>query len=153
MRVLIVEDEFLIALEVEEAVLDAGHEVVACVATVRQAMDTVAGEDVDLALLNIRLGDGKRAGLGLARTLAERHGIRTIFVSGQAADARSHAHVALGYLGKPFTREDIIAALDAAELMLRGEKPTVTDIPRSLELFEGRMAAPPAGKVDEDETC
>jgi len=149
--VLIVEDEFLVALEVEEAVLGAGHEVVACVASRRQALDTAAGEDVDLALLNIHLTDGRKAGLALARELAGRYGIRTIFVSGQAADARSHADVALGFLGKPFSRDDVAAAVDAAEVLMRGETPMVTDIPRALELFAEPMHDARAGKVLDDE--
>jgi len=77
---------------------------------------------------------------------------RAAGAQGQAADARSHADVALGYLSKPFTREDIVAALDATELMLRGEKPMVTVIPRALELFEGRREKQPVGKSASEET-
>ena len=55
-RVLVVEDEYLIALEVENALLDAGCVVVGPFASVRDALDALKVEKVDAALLDVNVG-------------------------------------------------------------------------------------------------
>lgn len=58
MRVLVVEDEFLIAMEVEDLLGEAGHEVVGPVADVEAALALIARQDIDAAVLDVNLGDG-----------------------------------------------------------------------------------------------
>lgn len=59
-RVLVVEDEALISLELERAVSDLGGRVVGPAATVAEALRLVAGEAVDAAVLDLNLG-GERS--------------------------------------------------------------------------------------------
>jgi AmiR/NasT family two-component response regulator len=58
MRVLVVEDEFLIAMEVESLLAEAGHEVVGPVGDVEGALGLIAKHPIDAAVLDVNLGDG-----------------------------------------------------------------------------------------------
>ena len=68
MRVLIVEDEALIAMELERIVTDAGHSTVGPVSTVEQAL--AHAPRVEAALVDLGLADGL-SGAALARRLIE----------------------------------------------------------------------------------
>jgi DNA-binding response OmpR family regulator len=76
MRVLIVEDEALIAMELERIVMEAGHKAIGPVATVEQALAHAPRADV--ALVDLGLADGM-SGAALARRLMDRYGISVIF--------------------------------------------------------------------------
>src|SRR2546421_9257076 len=80
-RVLVVEDEFIIALEIQSDLEDAGATVVGPAFTLRLAMDLAAHADVSAATLDLRLGrDSVRP---VARILADR-GIPFVFYTGQS---------------------------------------------------------------------
>jgi DNA-binding response OmpR family regulator len=70
-RVLVVEDEWLIAHEVSECLEEAGHQVVGPVSSVQKALPYISGNLLDAALLDIRL-NGEDS-YPLAEALAERH--------------------------------------------------------------------------------
>lgn len=55
-RVLVVEDELLLALEIERVLEEAGAAVIGPVATLQQALERIRAEQIDLALLDINLG-------------------------------------------------------------------------------------------------
>jgi two-component SAPR family response regulator len=55
-RVLVVEDELLLALEIERVLEEAGAAVIGPVATLHQALERIKAEQIDLALLDINLG-------------------------------------------------------------------------------------------------
>lgn len=57
-RVLVVEDEFLIALELEDVLRDAGAEVIGPAMTVAEAMRLLDSEKLTLALLDVQLAQG-----------------------------------------------------------------------------------------------
>ena len=56
-RILIAEDEAIIAYELAQAVVDAGGEVVGPVASVREGLRLLSNEDVHAAILDVRLLD------------------------------------------------------------------------------------------------
>lgn len=56
MRVLVVEDEPLLAMLLEENLAELGYELAGCAATVPQALSMLDEEDVDCALLDFSLG-------------------------------------------------------------------------------------------------
>ena len=76
-RILIVEDEFLIAMESESILMDAGHEVVGVAADEQQALSLAEQARPDLVLMDIRLA---RAGDGIevAKAIRARCGIRSL---------------------------------------------------------------------------
>jgi len=128
-RVLVVEDEPLVAFDTEHLLGDGGFEIVATVDTVADAMAALAAEQpVDLVILDINLSDG--SGVDVARAASEA-GVQVLFVTGQCpADARSFA---AGCLAKPYGQRDLLHAVQAIEAVLEGTKPK--KLPPSFSLF------------------
>jgi CheY-like chemotaxis protein len=126
-RVLIIEDEALIALHLEQLVLDAGHKVAGIAMDPEEARAIARARKPDFALVDMRLRRGT-SGLDAARYLRE-EGIPSIFISGNL-DAGAKAAAAelrpLGFVGKPFFPVDIYAALEIAALKTVGPKPQST---------------------------
>jgi DNA-binding NtrC family response regulator len=80
-RVLVVEDDFLILLELEAMLLDAGADIAGLCRNVREALAAANGDgDVGVALLDVRLGGETVA--PVARALSER-GTPFVFYTGQ----------------------------------------------------------------------
>jgi DNA-binding response OmpR family regulator len=131
MRVLIVEDEPLIAASIEWELRDAGYDVIGPAANTVHAAALARAERPDLALVDINL-TGRGDGIALARAL-RRQGIVAIFVSGQVQEARENRDTALGLVAKPFQVEQMPAVVRAAATILAGGWPATT--PPSLELF------------------
>ena len=131
MRVLIVEDDALTAMQLSDDVGDAGHDLLGCATSAWAARDFVYASQPDVMLVDIHLDDGE-TGCDLARDIRAELNIPTIFVTGSPAKARTCDH-ALGVLTKPFTANAVTAALDAAEVIRAGGKPVHVD--PQLELF------------------
>ena len=74
-KVLVVEDDFLIAMQSEAALADAGFVVIGTAATAEEAVSLATGERPSLAIMDIRLA-GKRDGIDAARELFQKFGIR-----------------------------------------------------------------------------
>jgi CheY-like chemotaxis protein len=79
LRILVVEDIFLVALDLADQLTDAGCDVIGPAATVRQALEKLDGAALDGALLDVDLG-GERS-FPVAEFLAAR-GIPFVFLTG-----------------------------------------------------------------------
>jgi len=108
-RVLIVEDEAMIAALIEGILDEVGCSVVGPVAGAPRALEAIERERIDAVLLDVCDG-GSRSYL-LADALIAR-GVPFIFVSGLARRDMPSAYRACAYLTKPFTPEALLAALD-----------------------------------------
>ena len=109
-RVLVVEDDFLIALELENRLLDAGMEGVGTAMSADEAIGLAKTGKPDLAIMDIRLA-GRRDGVDAAIELFSAYGIRSIFASAHADnETRKRATPAspIGWLQKPYSAEDLI---------------------------------------------
>ncbi len=62
-----------------------------------------------------------------------------MIVSGQPMDTRRYPTTALGYIGKPYLPDELLASIDAAEKIIRGDKPMT--IPDVLTLFADTLPA------------
>jgi DNA-binding response OmpR family regulator len=118
LRILIVEDEALVAMEIEGMLGLAGHEAIAQVDDLQSAVSAVESTRPDLALVDIHLGRGN-SGLDVAEALKER-GIPVLFATGNCPMERGRG-LALGCLHKPFTDNMLVNAIRAAEAKLEGE--------------------------------
>jgi len=110
LRILIVEDEFLIALELESSLLDAGYRVVGIAVTAKEAVAMARSEQPDLVIMDIRLAD-RSDGVDAAVELFDTFGIRSIFASAHAdAETRKRAAPAkpIGWVQKPYSGEALI---------------------------------------------
>jgi two-component SAPR family response regulator len=133
LRILIVEDEALVALSLEGMLQDAGHTVIGPALTSAAAMRIIKDECPDLALVNINLKEERGAGIEVARYLLEYCGVPSIFVSGQILEARENRDVALGYINKPYNKNTLLRSVEIARQIICGEEKNIT--PNGLELF------------------
>lgn len=132
MRVMIVEDEALVALEIEGMLGLAGHEAVAQADDLPSAIKAAEAERPDLALVDIRLAQGT-SGLDVAAELKAR-GIAVLFATGNCPTERGRG-LALGCLHKPITDGSLAGALEAAEALLQ-DRPLPSHLPVALHLYK-----------------
>jgi two-component system, response regulator PdtaR len=121
LSILIVEDEFLIALQVEDALIDAGFTLAGTVASAEDAIRRATAHRPALAIMDIRLA-GKRDGIDAALELFRDHGIRCIFATAHADQEvmrRAQPANPLGWLQKPYTMPSLVAAVRSALEQLR----------------------------------
>jgi CheY-like chemotaxis protein len=107
-RVLVVEDEALVAMLVEDALLDAGAEVVGPVATVAEALLLLQGQLPEAAVLDLNLAG--ETSTPVADELARR-GIPFVVATGYGADGLPPGHANVPVLAKPYDPADLTAAL------------------------------------------
>jgi DNA-binding NarL/FixJ family response regulator len=113
-RVLIVEDEFLVADDVRAALEDVGHEVVGIAADVPEALEMARLGRPDVALVDLNLRDGPTGGpLGLL--LAREHGVLVLFVTSEPNLAPTGAAGVLGVFSKPFACEQLAEVVGRAD--------------------------------------
>lgn len=115
-RVLIVEDDYLVATEIENALSSAGFDIVGIANSADEALALAAAEHPLLAVMDVRL-NGERDGIDAALELFATHGIRCIFATAhQTADARGRAHPAkpIAWLPKPYAMRSLVAAVRQA---------------------------------------
>ena len=134
MRVLIVEDDPLVAATAAEALEDAGHEVVGPAYDADEAWRLVRHSPPDLALVDINLADGEE-GLALAQHFKDALGLPSIFVSGEVRAARRRSSAALGILAKPYDPDLLAEAVEVARSILEQGRPPARRLPQALELF------------------
>lgn len=109
MRILVLEDEFLIALDVEQLCLDLGAAHVAIVRDCAGLPDDPSDTSIDFAVLDVSVGG--ESTLGFARDLAER-GIPFIFATGYAeTDMLFAAFPRVPVLSKPYSPEAFARAV------------------------------------------
>jgi len=101
-RVLVVEDEALVAMMIQECLAEFGYEVVGPISTTSDAVAKAKEGQFDAAVLDINLGDG--AVYPIADILAAR-GLPFVFVTGYEADSVDARFRAVPILQKPIERE------------------------------------------------
>jgi CheY-like chemotaxis protein len=112
-RVLIVEDEAIIALEIEARLTAMGYEVIDCVASGEEALEIVNATPPDVILMDINI-QGKLDGIMLAKTIREHYAIPCVFLTAYSDDLtikRAAGSNPLGYLTKPFSDREVHAAI------------------------------------------
>ena len=117
MRVLIVEDDVIIAMHLAMLVADFGHEVCASVRTSSEAIARAIALTPDFALLDLRLAGGD-SGVDVARELYENQAMRCIFVSGNLDESTRTAllpYEPIEFVGKPIAPVVLQRALMKAE--------------------------------------
>jgi diguanylate cyclase (GGDEF)-like protein len=114
--VLVVEDDAIVAKDIQQTLVELGYQVVAVVRTGRAALRAVGHSQPNLVLSDIRLR-GDLDGIELASTIRERYGTPVVFLSSYSDDAtlsRIGAAGSYGYLMKPFRNAELRASLELA---------------------------------------
>ena len=131
-RILVIEDEALVAMELRFVLEDLGHQVIGTAADARSARRLVQESEVDLALVDIHLSDGP-TGIALGRELAQELGVTVLFMTANPGMVRNGVAGAIGVLSKPTDERAVQTAVDYA-LGRRAGRP-VEYAPPELQLF------------------
>ncbi|RXE55502.1 hypothetical protein ABH15_12370 [Methanoculleus taiwanensis] len=113
LRIVITEDDAIIALDIERQVAAMGHTVVGVAATAEEALRIVEERQPDLVLLDIRL-KGAVDGIAVAEEIQRRFSTPIIFItaySDKSVIERAEAVQPQGYLVKPIRKEDLAEAI------------------------------------------
>lgn len=115
-RLLIVEDESIVALDIQARLLQMGYEVIGIVDSGEDAIDMAAEGKPDLVLMDIRLR-GRMDGVEAAQQIRARFGIPVVFLTAYADELtlqRAKIAEPLGYLIKPFEERELRSTLEMA---------------------------------------
>lgn len=114
-RLLIVEDEIFVAMNVAAMAERAGFQVLAMATTAKEAIAKAEQLRPDLVLMDIHLGSGQD-GIDAAVEIWQRFDIRSLFVTAfedQATRRRAAEAEPIGYITKPFTRRELVESIKA----------------------------------------
>jgi two-component system, response regulator PdtaR len=111
LRVLIIEDETLIALLFAEVLAELGHEVCASERTEAGAIAAAARCRPDLIIADVRLHEG--SGISAVNAILNAGFVPHIFISGDVLN-RKCLHPAAGVLQKPFLETQLVEAIERA---------------------------------------
>ena len=134
-RILVVEDEGLVALEIETFLAGAGHDIVGTAAHRASALALARAERPDLALVDVRLANGDN-GLDLAAELTTL-GVPVLLATGNCPPAALGRAVALGCLHKPFDEHQLLAAVEVAVRLAEGRRIEDDEVPSGLHIYRG----------------
>lgn len=123
-KILIVEDEMLIAANISLDLSNLGYEVTGILPRAEEALVHIEQNKPDILLLDIQL-KGKMDGIGLAHKVKETSGIPIIFLTANSDEK----HFALAketkpeaFISKPFKKLDLQRAIELVESKLSDEK-------------------------------
>jgi two-component system, response regulator PdtaR len=131
-RILIIEDEAIVAMELRFVLEDLGYEVVDAVADARSARNVVRETPVDLALVDIHLSDGP-TGVELGRELANDQNVTVLYMTANPGMVRDGVAGTIGVLTKPTDERAVQTAVDYALRRRQGEMSPPA--PAELRLF------------------
>ena len=115
-RLLVVEDEAIVALDICAGLRALGYEVVGVAATGEEALALAAAERPDLVLMDIRLR-GRMDGVEAARRIRESSDVPVVYLTAYADEAtlqRAKAAEPFGYVLKPFEERELRTTVEMA---------------------------------------
>jgi len=115
-NILIVEDDSQIAESLQEMLEILGHTVVGVAESYDNAIKLLENGSIDLVLLDIQL-KGDKTGIDIAESIKEKYQLPFVFTSAYADDETINAasqHSPYGYIIKPYSMNDIKAAIEIA---------------------------------------
>jgi DNA-binding NtrC family response regulator len=110
-KVLVVEDEMMIAMLIEDMLEELGCELIGPASKVERALELIASETIEIALLDVNL-DGQATD-AVAYEL-QRKGVPFVFATGYGATGVPKQHNDRTVLQKPFQMTDLATALSTA---------------------------------------
>lgn len=134
MKILIVEDEVMLALTMEDTLNSSGHQVTGLARNHAMAVQLARTTRPDLALVDLNLAN-VILGTTVAQHLRQRFGIPSVFVTGNPKDCE---HIgprvgALACLSKPFTPDELLRTVEVASSVMRLQQPD--SVPSNLDLY------------------
>ncbi|KAA3645242.1 MAG: DNA-binding response regulator [Bacteroidetes bacterium] len=115
-KVLIVEDEAIIANDIYDSLEELGYDVIEPANTFTEAIEKIVSESPDIAILDIQLS-GKKSGIDLATRINDIYKFPFIFLSSntdQITLEEAKSVQPLAYLVKPFSKEELYTSIEIA---------------------------------------
>ena len=126
MNILIVEDESIVALEIESYLMKLGHNVVDICSNGKDAILAAKTKEIELVMMDICL-KGKMDGIETAAVIKQHFpDVSVIFLTAHMEDYNIDRAVAVdpvAYLSKPFNREELKAFVKIAEHKIADKAP------------------------------
>ena len=113
-RILIVEDEVVVAMYIETVLETYGYDVVSIVTNGKDAIDVTQNDEIDIILMDINI-EGDIDGIETTRRIKEFSDVPVLYVSAyidKETIARASETQPAGYLSKPFKNKDLRTMID-----------------------------------------
>jgi CheY-like chemotaxis protein len=108
LRILVVEDELMVLMMIEGWLSDLGCSTVTSAPSVAKALGLLAGQQFDVAMLDMNLGGSDS---GAVAEALERHGVPFVYCTGNRVSPEAKDKLDRPVLRKPFSAEELAAAL------------------------------------------
>ncbi len=136
-KILVVEDELVIALNICDYLREIGYKVVKHVTTYEKAIECLNLNKPDIAILDIKI-KGEKTGIDIAKYIHNNNKIPFIFLTSLTDKSTLKSAISYNpsaYLVKPFSREDLFTSI---ELALHNFYPNLKSEsePENTDLFE-----------------
>ena len=133
-RILIVEDEFIVALNLRQIMSNMGFDVIG-IAPDAATAEQLAQRKPDIALVDLNLRDGP-TGPEIGAKLSQKYGTTVLFLTANASQLRDGIKGTIGVLSKPVDEQAIGTVLDFLVKHRVGEPASP---PPSLRLFPSTL--------------
>ncbi|MDR9402766.1 MAG: response regulator [Halothece sp. Uz-M2-17] len=115
-KILIVEDEAVVSLDISRRLEKMGYEVIGRLASGEEAIELIQQDRPDLVLMDINL-QGEMDGIETASKLYKDHNLPVIYLTAYAGEStleRAKESKPYGYILKPFKERELHAAIEIA---------------------------------------
>jgi len=115
-KILVVEDEIIIADHICDTLEELGYEVYEPAINYTEAIDAIERDRPDIAILDIQLS-GRKTGIDIAETIREKYDFPFIFLTSNADPltvSQAKKVIPPAYLIKPFTKDELYSSIEIA---------------------------------------
>ncbi len=138
LKILIVEDEWIIALDIKRHLSKLGYSVAGTANCAEKAIELVAQTKPELVLMDIYL-QGETAGIEVAKLILKEFHLPVVFLTAHADEATLTEAIAThpyGYIIKPFEEQDLSVAIQVALANHRAEQAIQQALEKEKQLNE-----------------
>lgn len=125
LNVVIVEDEAILAMQLENMLEDAGHVTVGWATCLSEAEELIQGVSADLALVDVHLSDGI-TGIEVADLFRRHNATTVVFMTANPKLLPPDFAGAVGVIAKPYTSSGVMAVLDYLQQGISAPPPVST---------------------------
>jgi len=119
LKILIVEDNFIIAEDLKSILIDLEYNVIDIAMSYFEAVEAISAKKPDLCLLDIVI-KGEKDGIDLAETINKDFGLPFLFITSHSDKHtvdRAKKTFPKGYIIKPFDQDDVYTSIEMAAAM------------------------------------
>lgn len=132
-RILIVEDEAIVAKDIESCLIKIGYDVVDCISKGEKALEFMVENSADLVLMDIMLA-GEISGIDTAAAIKRNYDVPVVFLTAYADEKtieKAKVTEPYGYVIKPFKEIDLRTSIEMALYKHKKEKEKLSGIEKS----------------------